>query len=380
MGDEKTPQLLYQMISGYKMPTYEEIKAQIPAITQKVIAVKSAIKSTPSTSELAHYRDNNGEMHTTTTGNGAISGTDPLASFAVDTYVGGKIIGGLTKVAMYGVGKYGPGWIKQKARNHIIGQEFKKGLLPSPTLFATLKPNGQISKKYFGISKEQLPNYAIPNWNGDNLQLTKNRLANGGFARLANSTFPYNKETAQMLLDKQYQIGVLSKQPIQGTLKDINNQIFKLGFTDMQMKNCATSYPRVFFTSVPTDHPKYVLFTKNNIIPAHEFSHYVYEPQVIPNFFNNSGGYYQQANGSEIMARATQLKNYFGLKENEKITDDMLKYAADNYVKDTGIDNNMTDFFNRIDWKHAKEFVEYINNFSPAIAAGYFQRTTQKTK
>lgn len=85
MGDEKTPQLPYQMISGYKMPTYEEIKAQIPAITQKVITVKSAIKSTPSTSELAHYRDNNGEMHTT--GNGAISGTDP---FAVDTYVGGN--------------------------------------------------------------------------------------------------------------------------------------------------------------------------------------------------------------------------------------------------------------------------------------------------
>lgn len=202
MGDGKTPQLPYQMISGYKMPTYEEIKSQIPAITQKVIAVKSAIKSTPSTSELAHYRDNNREMHTTTTGNGAISGTDPLASFAVDTYVGGKIINGLTKGAMYRVGKYGPSWIKQKVRNHIIGQEFKKGLLPSPTLFATLKPNGQISKKYFGISKEQLPNYAIPNWNGDNLQLTKNRLANGGFARLANSTFPYNKETAQMLLGK----------------------------------------------------------------------------------------------------------------------------------------------------------------------------------
>ena len=109
------------MISGYKTPTYEEIKAQIPAITQKVIAVKSAIKSTPSTSELAHYRDNNRERYTTTTGNGAISGTDQLASFAVDTYVGGKIIGELINGAMYGVWKYGPGWIKQKARNHIIG-------------------------------------------------------------------------------------------------------------------------------------------------------------------------------------------------------------------------------------------------------------------
>lgn len=62
MEDKKTStqQLPYQMVSGYHMPTYEEIKTQIPAITQKVIAMKSSVKSAPPTSELAHYKDDNG--------------------------------------------------------------------------------------------------------------------------------------------------------------------------------------------------------------------------------------------------------------------------------------------------------------------------------
>ena len=33
----------------------------------------------------------------------------------------------------------------------------------------------------FNISKESLPDYAKPNWQGDELALTKERLANGGF-------------------------------------------------------------------------------------------------------------------------------------------------------------------------------------------------------
>ena len=36
----------------------------------------------------------------------------------------------------------------------------------------------------------------------------------------------------------------------------------------------------------------------------------------------------------------------------------MLKYAAKHYVKDTGIDNNMTQFFSGIkDWKAAAEWI-----------------------
>lgn len=46
----------------------------------------------------------------------------------------------------------------------------------------------------------------------------------------------------------------------------------------------------------------------------------------------------------ELTARGTQIKNYFGLKEGEPITEDMLKYAAENYVKDRGYDNAMNMF------------------------------------
>lgn len=36
----------------------------------------------------------------------------------------------------------------------------------------------------------------------------------------------------------------------------------------------------------------------------------------------------------------------------------MLKYASQNYIKDTGIDNNMTEFFNNIvDWKEAAKWL-----------------------
>lgn len=40
------------------------------------------------------------------------------------------------------------------------------------------------STSKFSISKEVLPDYAKPNWQGDELALTKDRLANGGFDRL----------------------------------------------------------------------------------------------------------------------------------------------------------------------------------------------------
>lgn len=49
---------------------------------------------------------------------------------------------------------------------------------------------------------------------------------------------------------------------------------------------------------------------------------------------------------TELSARGTQIKNYFGLTDSsQEITGDMLRYAAKHYIKDTGIDNNMKEFF-----------------------------------
>lgn len=60
-------------------------------------------------------------------------------------------------------------------------------------------------------------------------------------------------------------------------------------------------------------------------------------------------GYFSNKNGTELAARGSQLKDYYGLDDpNQEITEDMLRYAAENYVKDTKLDNNMGLFFKSI--------------------------------
>lgn len=98
----------------------------------------------------------------------------------------------------------------------------------------------------------------------------------------------------------------------------------------------------------------------NNII-AHEWQHvldniYRYHlrdllvDEKIPGFNNNAREYFVGNYGTELAARGTQLKNYFGITDSyrQKITPEMLKYAKEFYVKDTGLDNNMTEFFEEI--------------------------------
>lgn len=59
--------------------------------------------------------------------------------------------------------------------------------------------------------------------------------------------------------------------------------------------------------------------------------------------------YFNKNNYDELAARGTQIKNYFGLTSpDQEITPSMLKYAYKNYIKDTGINNNMIEFFNSI--------------------------------
>lgn len=65
--------------------------------------------------------------------------------------------------------------------------------------------------------------------------------------------------------------------------------------------------------------------------------------------------YFRQSRATEQTARGTQIKNYYGLNEgNQDITPAMWEYARRNYVKDTGINNNMT---------------EWLSNNAPVIAA-----------
>ena len=70
----------------------------------------------------------------------------------------------------------------------------------------------------------------------------------------------------------------------------------------------------------------------------------------------------------EQLARGTQIKNYLGIVDESPITTEQLKYAARNYVKDTGYDNNMTDFFRSIkDYKKAAKWLSLAPSVSPII-------------
>jgi len=93
-----------------------------------------------------------------------------------------------------------------------------------------------------------------------------------------------------------------------------------------------------------------------NPVPVTEF----------PSYYSTSS-YLMNANGTEMMARGTQLKNYFGLKSGERFTEDMLKYAAKHYIQDTGMDNNMVEFFNAIAPDKWGEVARWIDKNSPAL-------------
>jgi hypothetical protein len=71
---------------------------------------------------------------------------------------------------------------------------------------------------------------------------------------------------------------------------------------------------------------------------------------------------------TEQTARGTQIKNYYGLNEGN-ITPAMWEYARRNYVKDTGINNNMTEWLNSVDERDIIAFTKWLSKHSPAIAA-----------
>lgn len=102
-------------------------------------------------------------------------------------------------------------------------------------------------------------------------------------------------------------------------------------------------------------------------VMSHEVDHAIHIPAEPPRGFDtgyidkyiSQPGYFSNKNGTELAARGSQLKDYFGLDDpNQEITEDMLRYAAENYVKDTKLDNNMRLFFESItDWKEAAKWL-----------------------
>lgn len=238
----------------------------------------------------------------------------------------------------------------------------------------------------FNISKESLPDYAKPNWQGDELALTKERLANGGFDRLEQFS-KYSGEKAEQFRNatgmgyrdfypfendfgKTYRQYLLDSKPAKGTRADFKVNEEFAAFSDRT---------RNIYTTILDDAPdRYKNPKYRTAVEAHEFAHLAFNPQrrppldvYNPPLTNPHRDYLLGLRdlheyGTELTARGTQIKNYFGLDKDKPITEDMLKYAADNYVKDKGFDNNMTDFFSGI--KNYKEMAKWLSELSPMLA------------
>lgn len=164
---------------------------------------------------------------------------------------------------------------------------------------------------------------------------------------------------------------------------DLMDQALMKQLTDVYNTNPSIVYPMINSKS------KFVLLNKNLVnkqglplkdIINHERHHVLTTPkEPIPNGVYNlskSGHakYFGDLNNDELAARGSQLKSYFGKKSNEQLTQDELKYAKENYVKDTNLDNDMHDFFKGIvNWK---EMAKWLSKNS--ITSGLFGYTIGK--
>lgn len=221
------------------------------------------------------------------------------------------------------------------------------------------------------IDRQTLPSYAKPNWEGDAVELTKSRLSDGGFDRLASLT--KNKYYTSEAIQENYnnfeegmREFLLKAQPRKGKASDFKMKPTNGGVADQYNK---------FFTEVFEDAPAEFRTPKaNNHLTAHEYSHLVYQPDwnnrpSLSTFNPKHNKDYllipSEGGLAEQVARGTQIKNYFGLKEGEGITPEMWNYAKKYYVKDMGFDNNMTEWFEGV--KNVPEYLKWLNKNAPAV-------------
>lgn len=314
--------------------------------------------SNPETSEMLTYIKDGKIITVPNPGAGFVSGTDPIGQVVVEGAVLNKSLG----------------WAFGKAIN------WAKGLLSKRNISVGNFSKGEeiINSSKETIKREDLPSYANPNWQGDSVELTKDRLRNGGFERLEQSTndilnnpFEYNlKDSGDGIkfISPKYSPEVRNKilrsNPKNFTSKEVNRKSTNVGYGEPN-GSLNNSDNWGIFNDAPS---KYLNNSQiKSDVNAHEFSHWIYYPKYGP-----SGKYFDYSNlpsslrsKGEFAGRGTQLKNYFGLKENEPLTEKMLKYAKENFTKDRGYDNHMTDFLNRI--KDFDQVAKWLNTFSASI-------------
>lgn len=337
------------------------------------------------------YVNNNGQLDYARQYNpsaGYVSGTDPLGEFVVGNAVLNKPLQLVGRAAEYGLAKAGNNW----ARNRVVGRAINNEVNNATSIGDLLKGRG------FGESNNfKLPDYATPNSTANPIDSHALRLSNGGFDKLprtvdgkthfdtgsfswpyksesmATNLYSYDRNPAKWVDNLSADFSKASK----GVASPNNLHSWALNTANNEALFATSGTGNIYagrqgLTSTAKE------FGEGNInrLLSHEMDHAIHVPGESPKGFDlnyltkstpKRPEYFTIKNSTELSARGTQLKDYFGLTSpDQELTEDMLRYAAKNYIKDTGADNNMTAFFNSVvDWKEA---AKWLSKWSSVIA------------
>ena len=278
-------------------------------------------------------------------------------------------------------------WARARVISKAIDEAVNKGNPKVKSInneIGRIKANIPDGTYEFKDNNFKLPDYVTPNSPADPIELHATRLANGGFDRLpetvngqryfnagnfnwaykSNSMYPkihyYDKAPLETIgkVSDDFTNASISKKP------DGESFMKSKGLLDNNMIFATSGTGNIYvgrrgLSRVASE------FGDNNIrrTVSHEMDHAIHVPGEAPKGFDTSltdlSDYFSARNGTELTGRGTQIKDYYGLSSpDQEITEDMLRYAAKNYVKDTGMDNNMTEFFKSIvDWKEAAKWL-----------------------
>lgn len=335
-------------------------------------------------SEIVRIHTPDGKTQTNTQIIG-MSGTDPLGEFVVGNAILNKPLQLVGKSVLTGLARFGKP--KKNMFNFLIPNAFdNQPKTIGEIITQQLKPKSMLTEE----QNIQISKYA--NSKVDPLKSLKERMDNSSYIDKikSNNNFYTGKikyfeelrpnnipqelidNIGEMFLRENPQIST-SKIQLDEAIKTYSiNPNFKSWnpFSYQTTQGNPTGIvgiqdPKLFYNAPLKNSRMY------NNYKAHETNHALTIPKRKPPIDTFGRTYFERQNGSEISARGTQIKNYFN---KEEISPEELKYASENYVKDTGLDNNMTDLFNLIKKNEEKDpdiwkkMAEWFSDTSLAIS------------
>ena len=236
-----------------------------------------------------------------------------------------------------------------------------------------------------------LPDYAKPaSPIGESWENHKKRLFSGAYERLTGEklrmkngepdpdmldTNIYDWDDPKVFRDAKYFLG---DEYSDDEIREIIDEISGYGVLNgniIRSKN-VDKFIDLFLEGNPNISNKDV----ENFVKSHEVEHKIHYPDsgADKNGFDLNKidddevkDYFKEDHFTEMAARGTQIKNYFGLTDDaQEVTPEMLEYAARNYLKDYGYDNEMKEYFESIsDYKKAAKWI--TDHASVGIGAYY---------